>query len=235
MNGFDRALVLFVNHFARRWPAFDLFMFELSGSNLLKGGVELGVFWWMWFTPRPNVRAMRERLFATLAGGMLAVLAGRVLAHMLPFRVRPMHEAALAFVVPFGSNATQLRAWSSFPSDHAMLFASLSFGILIVSPRMGAFLLVWTAAMVGGPRLYLGMHYPTDLLGGAAIGLVIAAFTQWRPVREAIARPLFAWHDRHPASFYAAMYLLTLQVGTLFQDARTLVDLLGAALHLRQA
>ena len=72
----------------------------------------------------------------------------------------------------------------SFPSGHA-LFAVCFFGGLAVllSHRLRgrpARILVWAVALVlilliGVSRVYLGVHYPTDVLGGFAVGTVWVA------------------------------------------------------------
>ena len=231
MNPFDRGLILAVNQYALRSRVFDEFVVQLSTTDLLKGGVVLGVLWWLWFSTRDDARAMRVRLLATLAAGALAAFAGRALADSLPFRVRPLHEAQLPFRLPYSEGYEQLRNFSSFPSDHAMLFSALSIGVLFASWRAGLFLLAWTFLFVLLPRLYMGLHYPSDLLAGIVFGGIIASVLQIRAVRERLAAPLLGWHDRHPATFYAAMYVATLQIGTLFADARGLLVLVARALH----
>jgi len=72
----------------------------------------------------------------------------------------------------------------SFPSGHA-LFATAFFGGLAVllRPRLrrsGLRLVVWLAAislilLIGFSRIYLGVHYPTDVIGGFAAGTVWVA------------------------------------------------------------
>jgi undecaprenyl-diphosphatase len=69
----------------------------------------------------------------------------------------------------------------SFPSGHA-LYAACVFGGLaaLLSPRLKTHLLrvlVWSAAVllagfVGLSRVYLGVHYPSDVLAGFAVGLI---------------------------------------------------------------
>ena len=233
MNPFDQRLILAVNQYAGRSLAFDTFVVQLSTTDLLKGGVVLGVFWWLWFSAGPDVRAVRVRLLATLAAGALAAVAGRVLADTLPFRTRPLHEAALHFRLPLTEGHDLLRNFSSFPSDHAMLFAALSVGVFFVSKRAGIFLMVWSFLVVLMPRLYMGLHYPSDLLGGVLFGAAIAFVLQRRAVRERLAAPCLTWLDRQPASFYTSMYLATLQVGTLFADVRGILVLVAQAVHRR--
>jgi undecaprenyl-diphosphatase len=69
----------------------------------------------------------------------------------------------------------------SFPSGHALYAASLFGGLaVLVTARMtnrGLQLLVWLLAvslilLVGFSRVYLGVHYPSDVLAGYAIGVI---------------------------------------------------------------
>ena len=226
MNPFDRGLILWLNQFADRSRIFDGLVVLLSQTELLKGGVALAVIWWLWFSTREDSRVLRERLLATLAGGALAALASRLLSDVLPFRTRPFHEPRLPFHPPFTESVNMLRNFSSFPSDHASLFTALSVGVLFCSRRAGIFLLFWTLVVVLMPRLYLGLHYPTDILAGAALGTLTACALQTRRVREGLSAPLLDWKDWHPSSFYAALYLASLQIAVLFGDLRDILSFL---------
>lgn len=68
----------------------------------------------------------------------------------------------------------------SFPSDHATAAFGIALAVLVfVSRRWGAALLV-LAGLIGFARVYDGLHYPGDILGGLlaaalGVGLVVAA------------------------------------------------------------
>jgi undecaprenyl-diphosphatase len=66
----------------------------------------------------------------------------------------------------------------SFPSGHTL--HAVSFAIIAISyyPSL-ALLLVPVAVLIAGSRLVLGLHYPTDVLAGAAIGAVLACVSLW--------------------------------------------------------
>ena len=89
---------------------------------------------------------------------------------MLPFRERPLHSAAIDLQIPDALDVEALSGWSSFPSDHATLFFALAIGIGLVSRVAGRLILVHAIFVVSLPRVYLGLHYPTDIVAGAFIG-----------------------------------------------------------------
>jgi len=74
-----------------------------------------------------TVRRTREHLSCTLIAGILAIVVARTLALLLPFRVRPRFESSLDFATAKNVGAYFVD-WSSFPSDHAVLFAALAVG-----------------------------------------------------------------------------------------------------------
>ncbi len=68
---------------------------------------------------------------------------------------------------------------NSFPSGHTATSFAIALTILFLTwrtPRAwwGAIALVW-AALVGLSRIYRGVHWPSDVLGGALVGLGCAA------------------------------------------------------------
>jgi undecaprenyl-diphosphatase len=74
----------------------------------------------------------------------------------------------------------------SFPSDHAAAAFAIAFAVLAYSRRVGvAFLAV--AALIAVSRILEGLHYPSDVLAGAAVGAAAAL------VVTRVARPVVEW------------------------------------------
>lgn len=118
-----------------------------------------------------DLRARPRRLPATplLAGAALlaASLASGALKDAVG-RLRPplAHDSLTALVT--------LPADSSFPSGHATSAFAAAGVVAALHPRLRAPVLA-LAALIGLSRVYLGVHYPTDVVAGAALGLGIAA------------------------------------------------------------
>jgi len=76
----------------------------------------------------------------------------------------------------------------SFPSTHAS--ACVAGALLLASTWPRARVAIWgIVVLVAWSRLYLGVHYPTDVLGGALLGWLVGWFVRGRTVwRLAAAR-----------------------------------------------
>ena len=148
---------------------------------------------------------------------------------LLPFRPRPIHDATLALHVPIGLLSDVMTNWSSFPSDHATLFFALAAGLFFVSRGLGIVAAVYVMLVIALPRVYVGWHYPSDIVGGAFIGGTLAMLAQHPSIRERLAPPVLSWARAKPQAFHAVFFLLSYHVATLMEDARVLASL---ALHL---
>jgi undecaprenyl-diphosphatase len=155
--------------------------------------------------------------------------AARIIQNLWTYRPRPLHNEQLALVLPHGVSVDTLREWSSFPSDSSALGFALALTIWRVSRPLGSVCFLWATFVVALPRVYTGFHYPSDILGGALIGLVAAwACTRLGPARlveDTILRAERAW----PAVFYSVSFLALFQLATLFEDRRRIARGLNQA------
>lgn len=229
----DYGVSLWLNGFAGVTPALDRFIYNLADSAMLKGGLFMAFFWWLWFKRDDVATERRQTILTALAGAIIAIGIARILQLMLPFRARPLHNDALNLTPPTVVNPDTLDGWSSFPSDHAVLFFALAVAVWRLHRPLGVFAFVWSSVAICLPRVFLGYHYATDILVGAVIGVVImqVAFVILRP--RLLAKPLLRWESAHATSFYCAAFLASLELAVLFQDVRQLTtDGLGLVHHL---
>jgi len=229
MNYFDSEVIAYLNQFARRSWAFDQVTAFLSVNHLMKGGVLMVLVWWAWFRNRNPTD--REHLLATLFSCVIALGIGRAMVLGLPFRQRPLAEERLEFVLPYGLSGRIFEGLSSFPSDHAVLFFGLATGLFFISKRVGLLAFVYVAMCISLPRIYLGLHYPTDILAGAVVGVAICLVAnRYLPQRKSV-QWVKALSQSSPQIFYPMMFLVTYQIADLFDNSRLMVSGIFALLR----
>lgn len=228
MNPFDYHIITFINQFARKSEFFDSVVNLFVFNNLLKGGVLAMTFWYLWFCHRtPNRVHVRQVLLATLLGALMAMFMARVLVHALPYRVRPLHNKELHFVSPIADwrskESSSFNDVSSMPSDTATLVIAFAVGMILVSKRVGFPVLFYVIFFICLPRVYVGVHNPTDLLAGGLLG-ASSVFLVTRPlVLRLLFSPALELRKQYPSPFYVGLFLVTYQIGTMFDEVRTLM------------
>lgn len=227
----DHGIAVWINQLAGQDGSLDRFVYNVADSAIFKGGLFMAYFWWQWFRRDEDAVERRQTIITALAGGIIAIAIARVLQMVLPFRDRPIHNDALELTLPIGMDAQNLDGWSSFPSDHAVLFFALAAAMWRLHRGAGLLAFLWTALVICLPRMYLGYHYATDILAGAIVGVLVmlATFLVLQP--RFLGAPLLRWESAHATSFYCVAFLASLELAVLFQDVRQLVS---DSLHMMQ-
>lgn len=226
----DDAMLRWLNSGFGRWPVLDHAMSALIKAPTLKFGLFMVLLVWLWFSPGSQRLRARQVAIATVLSGLIGLTLARVLALLLPFRDRPFARVELGLVMPPGY-APDLRTWSAFPSDHAVVAFALATGLWLVSRRMGWVAFVHAALIVCLPRIYMGLHHPTDVLAGALIGVAVTALMCRPAWCQALTRPVLATEVRHPQVFYAGAFLVMIEMITMFDDLRTIAVTAFRMLH----
>ena len=224
-NSLNLAIFNWLGRFTTVSAHFNQIVHYIAGSHLLKGFLVMGMFWYFWFRDADPKSNTRRTLIATLIGAVVAVLIARSVNNFGPYQPRPFANTALPYLSYIGLPERETQAlfeWSSFPSDHATLFFALATGLFLISRRFGAFAFMYVLIVVALPRVYLGLHYPTDINVGAALGIgSVLLFTRPR-MMILYDRPCTTLMNKYPAAFQTAFFLISAEVSMLFNDLRLL-------------
>jgi membrane-associated phospholipid phosphatase len=111
---------------------------------------------------------VRDRSMLPVATGVAAAALAWLLAHAaksIADRPRPYQVMADAVLRQAPAHGT------SFPSSHTAVTLAVVIALVPFLPRPLAAAGIGYAVLVGWSRIYLGVHYPLDILGGAGIGM----------------------------------------------------------------
>jgi undecaprenyl-diphosphatase len=139
--------------FCAKWLIWILGILTV-GFFLLLGTVEMAV----WFT----------LLAATLVCGFITSFMSAFFCHV----TRPYVNTKK--ITPL---FTPMYAWKTFPSDHTMVATILTGTLFLasVSPMIVTSFALCTL-LIGFSRVYSGVHYPLDIVGGLFFGAMATAF-----------------------------------------------------------
>jgi len=110
---------------------------------------------------------VRNRSIMPVAAGIAAATVAWLLAHAakaIADRPRPYQVVADAVLRQQPAHGT------SFPSSHTAVTLAVVIALVPFLARPLAAVAIGYAVLVGWSRIYLGVHYPLDILGGAGIG-----------------------------------------------------------------
>lgn len=223
MNNFDHFIITYINQYSQHSAIFDVTLAFINSHNFIKSSLLVATLWWAWYKPERQQRA-RISITITLLSCFIAMFLAKVIEFTTPFRTRPLHEAALHFVIPFGVLPDTLDNFSSFPSDHAALFFALATGIFFVSKRVGIYAIIYSIIIILLPRIYFGLHYPTDIIAGALIGAITAISCNLYLTQSKLINSIMNFSVSKPAYFYPLFFLLSYQIVDLFADARAIAS-----------
>jgi undecaprenyl-diphosphatase len=145
---------------ARRWPGAEPVLPRLSRS------ADHGVLWFATAAAIAASRTPRARRAAArgIASLSLASLTINTLGKRSVRRPRPVLDP-----VPLVRQLRRQPITTSFPSGHSASAAAFAAGVALESPAWGA-AVAPVAFSVAMSRVYTGVHFPSDVLAGAALG-----------------------------------------------------------------
>jgi len=170
----DETLFFWINGIAGKVPILDWLM-KLLGDDYFVFAIMALVLLFLWFGFRSAAqREINQRAVLCVAAAVgLAAIVIHLLMVYGPDRLRP--SDAYPDLVNL---LTYARSDPSFPSESAAVSFAFATGILLTKRGILAAAMFLMAVLVCFARLYIGVHYPLDIVAGVAIGILasLAAF-----------------------------------------------------------
>lgn len=172
----DSVIVYWLNGLAGRWDQLDELMLAMGRWQLLIVPITLAVIAWVWWRRREALIGAPVMLGTFLIGDAIGAQIKHLAARFRPCQVLVGLQQLEGCGKTFG-----------FPSNHAMNTAAAAAFLQVLYPGSGW--ATWPLVLlIGIARIYLGAHYPTDILGGWLMGAVLGAGAGWLLLRWRIFR-----------------------------------------------
>lgn len=161
-----------LNGWAGHHPVVDGVMVACAQYAPVLFAVALGAVWFTW---KP---LMQRGAFLAGSAALIALGIGQVVGKVLP-RARPYEAPDIGPVHLLRPHSPD----TSFPSDHATLAFAVTVALWRVDRRLGTVSLLFSLWLCVA-RVYIGAHYPSDVIGGAVLGATVSAVELWLSRRE---------------------------------------------------
>lgn len=133
---------------------------------------------WLWGSPRTRATLMAAALVGIVALGFNWLIS------LFWFHPRP-------FMMHVGHTYLVHAPDSSFPSDHVTLMTAVGLVLVIrIETRIAGAIVLALAVLTAWARVYLGVHFPLDMAGAAAVATL--ALFAWRPLQHLSDRHLLS-------------------------------------------
>ncbi|MFE3940292.1 phosphatase PAP2 family protein [Streptomyces sp. NPDC059118] len=182
----DVSLLYDINGLAKSAPTWFDRVMEFVGEYGIMLGMVLVVLWCWWSMRRrgtvdDSVTAVSGIVWAPLAAGIALLI--NIPIRGFVHRPRPFRDHQGLDVLVSGKDDF------SFVSDHATMAMALAVGIFVANRKFGIAAIA-LALLEGFCRIYMGVHYPTDVIGGFALGTAVALLLA--PLAMMLLTPLAA-------------------------------------------
>ena len=172
MYDLDASVTQWINSLSGQSALFDSIMIMVSAYGVPLMVLAVAAQWWA----KSDRTCTRHTLVASGLSFLIGLGVNQIIL-LLVHRIRPYDAGVTHLLIEHSADP-------SFPSDHATAtFAIAATFLLHGLAKRGVWFLA-AAALVTFSRVYIGTHYASDVLGGAATGILAAVIVRYAYIRD---------------------------------------------------
>ncbi|TCB81746.1 phosphatase PAP2 family protein [Acinetobacter sp. ANC 4173] len=145
----------------------------------------IALFAWFWLRGDYQIKKQILKAFIFTS---IAIFISQCISHIY-YHPRP-------FVMDVGRTLIYHSPNGSFPSDHMLIFSSIAFSYFFSTYRKLGIFLIMLAWLVAWSRIYVGVHFPLDMLGAFVLAFALNLFglTLWNRYKEKLMEWVLTLH-----------------------------------------
>ena len=162
----NEQIFVWINNFAGRWPSLDwaMIFFAEYLMYLMILIVLVSAIW--------NYRQYRAMAIVSIGSALIA-------RFIVASGIRYFYYHARPYLTIVETNLLLAqKTESSFPSGHTIFVFALATGVYQYNKKAGMWFYV-LASVVGFSRIFVGVHWPYDIVAGAVLGIFTALVCDW--------------------------------------------------------
>ncbi|MEN1970079.1 undecaprenyl-diphosphatase [Lentibacillus sp. N15] len=173
-----------IRQLAGHHPILDGFMVFISEKSLIIYAIAFILMWIF-----GNEKYKKTIFFATITG-FLGLFLNLIISYIY-FEPRPFVTHSVNVLINHAADA-------SFPSDHTTGAFSLALAVFLRQRKIGVGMLLF-AVLTGVSRIYVGHHYPIDILGSIVVAVLVSVLIyKISPFLEPVSRTIINIYNRIP-------------------------------------
>ena len=225
-QGLDIDIVLFFNQFCGKSVFLDTLALMFLSVDALRTAILVALIIGIWeYGKSKNDLTAKKQVILILFSIVISLGIIEILNALID-SPRPIVTYENQILGPIIEDKNTKALWQdgwarnskhgSFPSDTVALLATLAFGIYFWNKALGltAILFVLFAGIL--PRLYFGLHYPSDMLAGSLISFIACLLTQKVNFLNSLSEKILKIEERSPFLFGAVGFYLAYIIADKF-------------------